>query len=264
MKLLALSFLLVFAAQDEKVTLKFNPRQGDKLVKAQKLEVQLKMTVEAGGQTQEIEFEQRGSSKRTREFAEVADGKVNRVVLDCTEDFEERKAPPSMEWSRTDNELHGRKVTLFMKDGQLVREGADGLKEKDLKKLTLDDQDAKFFPDKPVAIGESWEIKGEAAREFLAASEEIKEVTLKSKVTAIKEIDKRRCAMISATLEMSGKAPNEIGFTGKMDVEIVVWIERGYLLSAKGKGKITMKGETDQFAMSGEGPITIETTVKVE
>ena len=91
MKLLALALVLVLAAQDEKITLKFNPRKGDKLVRTQKLEVQLKMSVDAGGQTQEIEFEQRGTSKRTREFADVADGKMTRLVLDVTEDEEGRR-----------------------------------------------------------------------------------------------------------------------------------------------------------------------------
>ncbi|HKS17533.1 MAG TPA: hypothetical protein VJU16_09495, partial [Planctomycetota bacterium] len=215
-------------------------------------------------QTQEVEFEQRGSMKRQYEYAGVEDGKLTRLVVDCTEDYEERKAPPNMEWTRTDSEMHGRKITLFMKDGQLAREGVEGLKEKDLKKLTLEDVDSKTLPEKPVAVGDTWEIKGEALKSFIAASDEIKDVTLKSKLTAIKEIDKRRCAVINSTLEMKGKAPNDIDFTGKMEVEFIVWIERGYLLSAKGKGKMTVKGGNDQFSMDGEGPISIETTVKVE
>jgi hypothetical protein len=264
MKLLALAILLFLVPQDEKITLKFNPRKGDKLVKTQKLDLQLKFTIAMGDQEQEMEFEQRGNIKRTTEYAEVEDGKVTRLVIDCAEDYEEKKEPPTMEWRRTDKAMHGRKVTLFTKDGQLVREGADGLGEKDLKGLTLNNVEGRFFPDKPVAVGDTWEIKGDAVRDFLGSSEEIKDASLKSKLTSIKEIDKRRCAVINATLEMSGKAPNEIGFTGKMDVEIVVWIERGYLLSAKGKGKMTLKGENDQFSMSGEGPITIETTNKID
>ena len=264
MKLLALLALCLLLPQDEKITLKFNPKKGDKLARQQKMELQLKMNIDMGGETQEMEFEQRNSSKRTREFAEVEDGKVTRLIVDCTEDFEEKKAPPTMEWNRTDNPLHGRKVTVFMKDGQVAREGADGLREKDLKGLSLSDMESKFFPDKPVGVGDTWEIKGDAVREFLGINEEIKEATLKSKLTAIKEIDKRRCAVISSTLEMSGKAPNDIGFTGKLDVESVVWIERGYMLSAKGKGKVTLKGESEQFSMTGEGPITIETTNKIE
>lgn len=264
MKLLALSFLLVLAAQDEKITLKFNPRKGDKLTKTQKMELQLKLSVDAGGQTQEVEFEQRGTTKRLSEFAEVEGGKVTRLLVDYIEDFDEKKEPPNMEWTRTDNAMHGRKFTLSMKDGKLVREGVEGLKEKELKKLNLDTMDAKLFPDKAIAVGDTWEVKGEALEDFLATSEEIKDMTLKAKLTAIKEIDKRRCALIDATLEMKGKAENDIGFSGKMDVEIVVWIERGYVLSSKGKGKMTIKGDNDQFSMTGEGPITIESTVKVE
>lgn len=264
MRLLALSVLCLLFPQDEKITFKYNPRKGDKLTKSQKMELQLKMSIDIGDQTQEMEYEQRGSMKRTSEFAEVEDGKVTRLVIDCAEDFEEKKAPPTMEWSRTDNAMHGRKVTVFMKDGQVIREGAEGLKEKELKGLNLNTQEARFYPEKPVAVGESWEVKGDSVKEFFGNSEEIKDASLKLKLTAVKEIDKRRCAVINAALEMSGKAPNDIGFNGKMDVEIIVWIERGYMLSAKGKGKMTLKGESEQFPMTGEGPITIETTVKVE
>ena len=264
MKLLALALVLFLVPQDEKITLKFNPRKGDKMTRTQKMELQLKLNVEMGEQAQDVEFEQRGTSKKTTEYVEVADGKVTRMVIDCAEDFEEKKQPPNMEWNRTDGAMHGRKVTLFLKDGQTVREGAEGLKEKDLKKLDLTNGEVKFFPDKPVAVGDSWDVKGDAVKEFINAQDEIKEASLKIKLKEVKEIDKRRCAVMTAVLEMSGKAENEVTFTGKMDIDVVVWIERGYLISAKGKGKVTLKADTDQFKITGEGPMTIETLNKVE
>jgi len=264
MKLLALALVLFLVPQDEKITLKFNPRKGDKLTGTSKMEVQLKISLDMGEQTQEIDFEQRGGSKKTIEFSEVENGKVTRMVIDTAEDYKEKKQPPTMEWDRTDNPMNGRKVTIFMKDGQIVREGADGLKEKDLKNLVLSQKEEKLFPDKPVAVGDSWEVKGDAVREFINVQDEIKEASLKMKLKEVKEIDKRRCAVMTSVLEMSGKAENEVSFSGKMEVEMVVWIERGYLLSAKGKGKVTLKGDGEQMKMSGEGPMTIETTVKVE
>lgn len=264
MKLLALALALFLVPQDEKITLKFNPRKGDKATTTGKTEVKLKFSIEMGDEPQEVEFEQRGSSKRTIEYVEAENGKVTRLVVDCAEDFEEKKQPPTMEWVRTDNAMHGRKVTILQKDGQVVREGADGLKEKELKKLDLTIGEPKFFPDKPVAVGDSWDVKGDAVKEFINAQDEIKDASLKVKVKEVKEIDKRRCAVLTAVLEMSGKAENDVTFNGKLDVDIVVWIDRGYVLSAKGKGKVTLKGDGDQFKISGEGPITIETTVKVE
>lgn len=265
MRMLALAVVLLFAAQDEKVTLKFNPTKGDKFTKTEKMELQLKISVDAGGQTHELEIEQRATRKRTLEFGDVAEGQVTRLIVDCTEDFGEKKEPPTMEWTRTDNAMHGRKVTISTKDGQLVREGAEGLKESDLKKLDLKNSESSLFPTKPVAVGEEWEIKGEAAREFFGSDEgDIKDATIKLKVSSIKEIDKRRCAMLKGTLEAKGKGPEGADFTAKMDVEAVVWIERGYTLSAKGKGKVTLKNENDQYTMSGDGPITFEMTRKVE
>jgi hypothetical protein len=265
MRMFALAVVLLLAAQDEKVTLKFNPKKGDKFTKTEKMELQLKSSVDAGGQTQELEIEQRATRKRALEFGEVAEGQVTRLIVDCAEDLEEKKEPPTMEWSRTDNAMHGRKVTISTKDGQLVREGAEGLKEDDPKKLDLKSSESSLFPTRPVAIGEEWEVKGEAAREFFGSDEgEIKEATIKMKVSSIKEIDKRRCAMLKGTLEAKGKGAEGAEFAAKMEVEAVAWIERGYVLSAKGKGKITVKAEGDQYTMSGDGPITFEMTNKLE
>src|SRR6266850_2824108 len=259
MKLLALAIALFLVPQDEKITLKFNPKKGDKLIGTQKMELQLKIKTEIGDKIQEIEFEQRGSTKVVREFAEVADGQVTKMVFDCTESYEEKRQPPAMlEWTRTDDPLHGRKVTISIKDGQVVREGADGLAEKDLRKLDLKSPSSFIFPKQPVAVGDSWEVKGDAIRELLAAGEEIKEGKIKLKLTAVKEIDKRRCAVLSAALEATGKAEGEVEFTVKADLEVVIWIERGYMLSAKGRGKVNLKGENEQMSMTGEGPITIE------
>jgi len=50
----------------------------------------------------------------------------------------------------------------------------------------------------------------------------------------------------------------------KLDADLVIWIERGYVLSMKGKGKVTMKGGNDQFTMNGEGPITVDIVQKVD
>lgn len=265
MKFFALAIALLLVPQDEKITIKFNPKKGDKLAGTTKMELQLKLKIEAGDEVHEMEFEQRGSRKELREFADVADGKVTKMVVDCTEAYEEKKQKPMMpDWTRKDEPMHGRKVTISLKDGETVREGAEGLDEKALRKLDLKDVAGHYLPKTPVAVGESWEIKGDEIRDFLQTEQEMKDAKVTLKLTAIKEIDKRRCAIITGTLEASGKAEGEAEFKAKMDLDVVVWIERGYLLSAKGKGKVTVKSDTEQMTMSGEGPITIETTVKVD
>src|SRR5688572_6815098 len=127
MRLFALAIALFLVPQDEKVAIKFAPVKGDKITRTEKMEMKLSCTVDAGGQTQELEFARRGNEKSVIEYQEVADGKVARKVVDHVENFEDAKQPPTMEWSRTDSPLQGRKVTVFMKDGNLVRDGAEGI-----------------------------------------------------------------------------------------------------------------------------------------
>jgi hypothetical protein len=265
MKFLALALALFLVPQDEKITLKFNPKKGDKLTQVQKLEVQLKLKIEQGDEVHEIDFEQRGTSKITREFADVADGKLTKLVHDCAESYREiKQAPMQPDWNRTDDAMHGRKVTISLKDGQVVREGADGLSEKELKKLDLKSSEMGLFPKDPVAVGESWEVAGDDIRQFLNIEQEVKNAKLKLKLASVKEIDKRRCAVLTGSLEASGKAENEVEFKITLDCDLVVWIERGYLQSMKGKGKVTLKGGGDQFTMSGDGTATLDVTNKVE
>ena len=266
MRLIAVVVAVLFAAQsEEKVEFKFSPKKGDKLKQSAKMEFQMKLTVDAGGQTQEMELEHRATRTRTTEYADVADGKLTTVVVDSTEDFEEQKQPPAMEWQRTDKAMHGRKVTISQKDGQLVREGAEGLKESDMKDLDLKNPHERVYPKKSVGIGEEWELKGEAVREFLGSEQgELKDATLKMKLKEVKEIDKRRCAVLTGKLEAKGKAPNDFDFKVAMDFDLVVWLERGYLLSAKGKGKVSISGGSDEYSATGDGPITMEMAQKVE
>jgi hypothetical protein len=167
------------------------------------------------------------------------------------------------EWKRKDNPMHGRKVTISMKDGKLVREGAEGLKEKELKNLDLEDKDSRILPKEPVRVGEEWEVKGEDVRKYLG-DEDITDGKMKLKVVSIKEIDKRRCAMIQGTFDLVGKVEGNIDLSLKLEADIVVWVDRGYTLSVKGKGKVTLKGDGGGAPMSGEGPITIDVSTKVE
>ena len=53
-------------------------------------------------------------------------------------------------------------------------------------------------------------------------------------------------------------------FSQTSDAEVIVWLDRGYPLSVKGKGTIAMKGENAQFKLSGQGPMSLDIVTKVE
>jgi hypothetical protein len=263
MKILAIAIAAALLTQQDKVTLKFNPKKGDKLVRTEKNEMQLKAKIVAGEQTQDIEMEQKGSEKAVLEYQEVADGKVTKLLIDQQEDVEEKKEPGSMEWTKEEKPMHGRKVTLELKDGKIVRTGVDGLDEKALKKLDLEDQTVHLLPKQAVAVGDTWKVEGEDVKKFMR-DDELSSGTITMKLLEVKEIDKRRCAVLNAVLDVSGKTDNDVEVAAKLDCEVVIWIERGYALSVKGKGKVTMKAANEQFKMDGEGPITLDISVKVE
>ncbi len=264
MKMIALALLLALVPLQDKVTLKFNPKKGDKLAKIERNEMSIKAKVTAGDQEQEIEFGQRDLQDAAWEYLEVADGAVTKSQIDCKEHSEEKKGPPTLQWEKKQKPLHGRKVTLSLVDGKLVREGAEGLDEKTLRKLELADKSTYLFPKTPVAPGDTWEVTEEDARKFFAKDDDLREIKIKGKLLAVKEIEGRRCAVMNVVMDLRGKAPNGIDLAILLDAECVVWLERGYTLSVKGKGTVTMKAENPQFKMLGEGPVTLDIAVKVE
>ena len=264
MKLLAIALLALLALPQDKVTFKLNPKKGDKLSKTEKTEMAVKAKVVAGDQEQPIDFEQRGLERSTTEILEVANGAVTKALLTCHEDVEEKKGPPTMQWEKQEKPLHGRKITLTQVDGKLVRDGIEGLEEKIVKKLTLEDKTSHIFPKDPVAPGDTWEVTGDKVREFLGADEDLKEGKIKAKLEAVKDIDGKKCAMLKTLIDVNGKAPGEIDLNIKLDAEVIIWLDRGYPLSIKGKGTLTMKGENAQFKLTGEGPMSLDIVTKVE
>jgi len=264
MKLLSVALLALLALPQDKVTFKLNPKKGDKLTKTEKTEMAVKAKIIAGDQEQPLEFEQKGLERSTTEVLEVADGAVVKALMTCHEDVEEKKGPPTLQWEKQEKPLHGRKITLAMRDGKLVREGVEGLEEKILKKLTLSDRTSHIFPKTPVAPGDTWEVQGEDVRQFLGADDDLKEGKIKIKLEAVKDIDGKKCAVMQTNIDVNGKAEGDINLNIKLDAEVIVWLDRGYPLSVKGKGTITMKGENAQFKISGEGPMTLDIVTKVE
>ena len=264
MKLLSLALLMALVPVQDKITFKSSPRKGDKISKTEKNEMFIKTKVTAGEKEQEIEFAQRGSQQSTTEILDVVDGAVTKSLFRCTEQIEEKKGPPTMQWEKKEKALQGRTITTSLLDGKLVREGADGIPDKALRKVELSDKSALLFPKGPVAIGDSWDVPPADALKFFSADDDLREVKIKVKLLEVKDIDGRRCAVLNNLMEMSGKTGNGIDTMIKLDAESVIWLERGYTLSVKGKGTVTMKAENERFKMDGGGPVAMEIAVKVE
>jgi len=148
----ALAFLLV----QEKVELKFQPQQGDKITTVERMTMSLKL--KEGDQ--DWDFEQRGTEKKVRELLEVKDGKVQKITVDTRVDIEETKEPGASIFSLKENPLHATKATVTRDGDQIKVEGVETLDKKAEKSFRLEDPLSRAFPKKPVAVGDSWEVSG--------------------------------------------------------------------------------------------------------
>ncbi len=255
--ILALLTALPLLVQDDKVVIKFAPKEGDVLTTVEKSKMEMK--VEAQGQ--EMEVSNKGSKKTVVTYVAVKDGKPTKKTEEFVEDVEEVLHPGMMEPTIKEKDLHGKTVTIMEKDGKTVIEGADDVDEKAKKKLKLDETYAHFYSDKAVGVGDSWEVKGEQLIKAMD-DDDFNDGKMTFKVKEFKEVNKVRCAVLETKFELSGKSEQGFAITFKAEGELVVRLDRGYPVSLKLKGTVSMKGggEDEEPAFKGEGPMTLETS----
>ena len=199
---LLVALLLVLAPQEkEKITLKWNPVQGDVVTSTDKTSLEAKGTA----QGQELEFTNKSTKKTVTTFTTVKDGKVVKKTIEFKESTEEGRQPGQDEEEKKEMDLHGKTVTLMEKDGKLVLEGADDVDEKETKKLKLDEGWSHFLPGKEIAVGDSWEITGDALKKAME-DEEFDGGKVTFKLKEVKEINKVKCAVLAATFDVQGTA----------------------------------------------------------
>lgn len=259
--LAALALCLAAPPPDEKISLRFQPRKGDRIASTQKNTLKIDLSVSSGGESRTFTAEKRESQKKTMEILEVDGDRITKASVDCEEYIEEDRLPGQEEVTRKLKPLHGRKVTLQEKDGRIVCEPDEGLDEETRKTLKLEDSFAKTFPDRPIAVGERWEVSGEALKPLFRQPGI--EGKLSARLADVKDVEGRRSAFLE--VEMDLKGPGEDGGTFSVHLKgtLVAWIERGYTLQARLEGTMAMQLKNEQVEMSGRGPMTIEMNASV-
>jgi hypothetical protein len=238
-------------AQD-KVELRFTPRAGDVLT----LEAKISGSVKAKVDGQDIDLSFRNSNKSHSTHLEVEGGKTVKKEIHIESDIEEQKGPGAEEFTANPQPLHGKKITITLKEGKPVIEGADDVDEKQRKKLRLEEEMAYLLPKKAVGVGDSWEVTGDDLKAAMGHDEALGEGKISFTVKEIKEIDKRRCLVATATWDLSGTAEEGFKVFIKLEGEEIFWIERGVALSFKGTG--TVKVSVPDSGFEGSGPVTVE------
>jgi hypothetical protein len=257
-----LLFAALLCLQGEKITLQWNPKEGDKLSVVDKKSFSVNVTADVKGKQTEVTFERRNTDKIEREFLKVEGAKVVKESRRYEESIEEQKRTGKADWERKEKPVHGKTLALELKEGKVVVEGAENAPEKWKRKLSMDDLFARALPKRPVAVGDSWEVAGKELQTLMEGDSGV-EGGLKMKLAAIREIDGRRCAIVEASLDLKGKTEKGIETGAKLSGEIAVWIERGYTLKADLKGTMTMSGSAGGGSMNGEGPMTIEVSTTI-
>src|SRR5262249_52308146 len=111
---------LALAAQD-KVLLQHQPKTGDKLATAEKMEMNIHLVVNANGQKLEMDVAQRESKKTTMECQSVDGGQITKATYKVEEAIEEKKPPGATDFERSEKSIHGKTIVVERKDGKLER-----------------------------------------------------------------------------------------------------------------------------------------------
>jgi hypothetical protein len=250
--LLPLALLLQEAAP-EKVEIKFQPAQGDKI------ETFSTWSHTFRGKLGEepIDYSTRGGQRMISEFAAVEKGAVTKKGVDVVDSYLEQQDVRTHKYVRSDDPMHGRKVTVELKGGKEERTGVDGVPEHQAKTVALVDPLTRLFPAGPKAVGDSWEISGEGLK-LIFAGGDFTEGTITVSLRDIKVVDGRKCAFLGTNYHVKGVAggiTRELKLLGTM----TVWIDRGYILAMSQSGRMTTSGADEKSGHpNGEGVITGE------
>lgn len=255
--MLRVFILLALVLQDppkEKIELRVRPVEGDKV------ESFSTWTHTFRGRLgdEAVNFSTRGGQRFVSEMSRVQGGRLAGKIIEVADSYIETQDPRTGKYVRKDDPIHGRKVTIEMRDGREARTGVAGLSELDQRTLTMDDPLTRLFPDKPVAVGETWEIAGEGLKKFFPAGD-FTEGRIIVSLRDVREVEGRRCAFLGTNYQVSTKTPDGVSRELHLLGTLTVWIDRGYVLAMSQSGRMTTTGADPKTAQpNGEAAITGE------
>ena len=254
-----LRFLIVLAllmqdAPKQTVELRVRPVQGDKF------ETFATWSHAFRGALGEepLSFATRAGQRLNVEMSAVEKGVLVRKTVKVIDSYVETKDVQTNKYIRKDDAILGRTVTITMKNGREERAGGDGVPEHELKALTFVDPLTRLYPDKPVAVGDEWDISGEGLKQFFPGGDFTDGRILVS-LREVREIDGRKCAFLATKYDVNGKMPDGISRHLELSGTLTVWIERGYILAMTQSGRLKTSGADPKTQQpNGEAIITGE------
>ncbi|MBI4564054.1 MAG: hypothetical protein HY716_05095 [Planctomycetes bacterium] len=254
---LFIAAMMSLSFSQEAITLRFQPREGDVLEITEKTALNLK----ASSKATEYEIVHRTVDARKEKIERVEGRRILRKVVEVSEDVAVWKDPMTGQYHRKEGALHGKKLTLVLRDGKMDTEGTASLPPESRNRMHLDSPHALFFPDGPVRVGHTWTISGDALKAAMHGEPFDGAVHLTFK--EIKLIDGHRCAVIATRYDLRKKGGDK-----QPDVEMklrgdwIVRIDRGTVLSLNVAGSAKYTGGEDPTYLA-EGTYSAELSAKV-
>ena len=200
----------------------------------------------------------RGGQRLVVEMSGVDNGALTRKTVKVVDSYMETKDPQTNKYIRKDDTVQGRTITISMQGGREQRTGGDGVPEPELKALAFVDPLTRLFPEKPVAVGDSWDISGEGLKQFFPGGD-FSEGRILVTLREVRDIDGRKCAVLATKYDVSGKMPDGVARQLELSGTLTVWIERGYILAMTQSGRLKITGADPKTQQpNGEAIITGE------
>ncbi|HKS16988.1 MAG TPA: hypothetical protein VJU16_06730 [Planctomycetota bacterium] len=249
-------FLLLVLQQDPaaaKFEIRVRPVQGDRL------ETSYSWTHTFRGELgdERLNFSTRGGRRLVVDMSRVVDGRLTLKGVEVADSYIETQDVKTGKYVRKDDAIHGRKVTIGLRDGREERTGVEGVPEAEQNTLTIDDPLTRLFPEIPVAIGQSWDFEGDGLKKIFAGGD-FTEGRIVVSLRDVKEIDGRRCALLVTNYEVKGSSG---GMTRELNLKgtLTVWLDRGYVLAMSQSGRMRTAGADPKSGQpNGEAVITGE------
>jgi hypothetical protein len=257
MLMLRLVILLALVLQEpakEKYEIRVRPAAGDRL------EVVDKWSHTFRGKLgdENVRFSSRGGRRMTVETEKVENGRASRKTVKVADAFMEQQDAITGKYVRKDEAIHGRTATIERRGDREERTGLDGVPDAEQRALGLDDPLTRLFPDKAVAIGETWEISGEGIKTFFPSGD-FTDGRIVVTLRDVKEVGGRKCALLGTNYDVSSKDKDGVTRELRLLGTLTVWLDRGYILEMAQSGRmITSGGDPKNHIPNGEAVVTGE------
>jgi hypothetical protein len=265
--LLALAAVCCPAARaQDKVTIKPNLKANEGWNMTQQTDMTMNMKITANGQEQPVDQKVKMDLKAVMTPLEVKDGLATKSKIKFGDDA---KISLTMAGRSQDVPfpMAGKELTVTKKaDGSVEVEPAGVVDPKTQSMLSdMTDAASAFYPDKPVGVGDKWEVPGDKVAKMFQMEKGAKG-TIECTLTGLKEQGGKKVAEVALKGNASGKMQGQLDVTLDLAGPMVLDLDSGQVLSQNMKANMTMKGAQaagggQNVTINGSGVISVNQTM---